>query len=81
MNWFARVFVLINRVFGAATVAIGISLVAISFLRWWRFGSDATVWIVLLSGVGAVGVGYLYLTAPLSRQAGGRERDKGRAGR
>ena len=76
MNWLAQVFVVINRLFGAGTVVIGISLVVISLLRWWRFGSDTTVWIVLLSGLGAVGVGYLYLTVPLSRQAGGGERDK-----
>jgi hypothetical protein len=76
MSWFGRIFVAINRIFGAGVAMIGAGLVAISIIRWWRFGLDTTVGMFLGAGIGFAAAGYLYLTAPLSKRRARGEKDR-----
>jgi hypothetical protein len=69
MNPFARLFVFLNRAWGAVSIVVGVALLSMVLLRVLRGLPLAdTAWIVVLGAVALIAVGWLYLRAPLSRR-------------
>ena len=69
MNPFARLFVFVNRAWGAVSIVIGVALLSIVLLRvLLGLPLADTAWVVVLGAVALIAVGWLYLRAPLTRR-------------
>jgi len=70
MRWFAKAFVLMNRLFGALSLLAGATmLLALAARIASGLPVAGTAWIFVLIAVGLILVGIVYLRAPLSRKA------------
>ena len=70
MNWFAKTFLHINRLFGAFTLLAGVAMLIMLVVRIASGLPIAnTAWIFAAIAVGLIAVGWIYLRAPLSRKS------------
>ena len=70
MNPFAKMFVFMNRMFGAFTLLGGIWMLLVVLLRILRGLPLAdTTWIFVAVAFGLIAIGWLYLRAPLTRKS------------
>ena len=76
MNPFAKLFVFMNRLFGAFTLLAGVAMLVMLVIRVASGLPIArTAWIYVAIALGLILVGWIYLRAPLSRKAM-RQHDK-----
>ena len=74
VSFFGKIFVAMNRVFGAFSLVTGILLVLGAVVRVSLYGPDKAFWTLGVAGVLLIPVGVLYLRAPLTRPQANRGR-------
>jgi hypothetical protein len=75
VNTFAKLFVIVNRVFGFFTVVGGICVLALSAYWLFHYGLVKAVWKLAAVGVAFIFIGILYLKAPLFRSSSSHDEE------